>query len=951
MATTLDTQIRPEVRGVLSNLKSRIRWYVITEGLLMLLFLAAVIFWVAFLIDLAYFTIRKFELARSFRVGYVAVAGIVLAGGFLYWIGLRLFRSMREKPLALVLERRFPNLNDKLITSVEAGESYSGGETDLTRSMLQRTIDSATEDARSLRVGDVFEKTPLVFSGVASFVGVISIAALAIFAPKAFARVPGIFGAEDDYWDRDTELVVQVLLEDANLGRHHVAGKIAPFEETEEAHTYRHPLGAAFTLLITVPEKNAAGKKLVVPDVVRVHYALDGEWESKPLICKQDNQRERSFKATFRSLKKSLEFYVIGNDFRSRKPYKVEVEPTPNVVNAELECDYPAYTGYNNRDPKQRDPKYPHFVSVGGKKDDSLPAETRFLMNIKTNKPLQSAQVAFGPSKSKSFLKFGWELDLQAGETADAKTAKKKFVATLSWTGLSKVQQIRSTAALGSALTGLVANRMDRKKVKFTRQIPRSAAENFIRKDEDNPGISVPFILSKQETPAALARFYKKHTDLEQLFPGLGAPFHMPPGSDVEISLVDQLGIYNREAGKFTLQMREDQPPSIEAERRDIGDAVTRYATIPIAAFIKDDHGVAQAYIEYRVAPGGDNTAVEAWRKWTKIEFPPQRNEEGRFPRTYRFTSKNVRTNKDGEEEEFIQPFDYFNAAEIKVSVLDPVVKKMRERDLQPGDVLSLRVYAADADNLNGPNVNYSVQDFEFRIVTESELINILTTKENNARVRFEAILREIRKAHNDLTFRQAEINDWRQLKAEKPAAGAEETHKKKLADIEQRLRDAATISQGQFRKNHNETQEVESLFKQIQAELVNNHLQSETGAGVKRLEEIVQLLKQANGPKGDYKQLDEALDIYVEHALVPEDGSPPPLPDEEIEADLIRTVAKVKQLERTLNAALEKMKALAGLSELRKDLANIIDKQEAINRNTDKLHFRSVFGDGKKQP
>lgn len=955
MATTLDTRIRPEVSGVLSRLKSRIRWYVITEGLLMLVFLAAVIFWVLFAIDAAYFAIRKFDLARSFRIGYLGLGTVLLIAGFLYWIGLRLFRSMREKPLALVLERRFPNLNDRLVTSVEASQSVTGEETELTQAMLSRTIESATRDANSLRVGDVFEKRPLMFSGFASTVGVLSIVAFALIAPSAFAQFWGAIRLDEEYHERDTRLVVHILLEDSNLGRQHAAGKIAPFVETDDAYTFKHPLGAPLTLLITVPEKDDKGKKLVVPEEVRVYYAQGGEWEDSPLICKPDQQRKRSFKCTFRSLKKDIEFYVIGNDYRSRKPYKVTLETPPSVKTAFLDCDYPAYTGYNRAIEKERDPRYPARVRVGGKKEEALPAETRFFMYIETNKELQSAQIAFGPEDSRTYLKFGWVYDLAPGETADQKNVKKKFVATLKWTGFKKTQRMRTVAGLGGGMAGAMDELATRKNVGFTKTIPKSAAEKFFIQGGKSPGFQVPFILSEQKTDAAIQRFFKQYKDIDDNFPGLGGPFHIPPGSEVEISLVDQHGIYNREAGKFVLQAKPDTPPQIEAERRDIGDAITRTATIPITAFIKDDHGVAQAHIEYRVATGGKKTTEGIpWRAWTKIEAPPKRDKDGRFPRDYKFTTKipvkddkgDPVEDKEGNPVFNIQPYDYLDAAQLKVKVLDEFTKKLYERDLEPGDLLSVRVFAADADDINGPNKSYSVQDFEFRIVSESELINILTTKEANARVRFEAILREVRRTDSDLQLRRGEIAELRQLRSTKPDAGNEQAHAQKIAEIELRLRDAATISQGQFRKNHNETQEVEALFKQIRAELINNHLQSETGDNIVRLDEIVKLLQVVNGPKGHYKQLDDVIDQYVEHCLVPEEGAPPPLDDKQIETDLIETLAKVEQLRRTMELALKKMRALEDIVGLRKKLAKIISKANNVKRLINLRQFQKSFGD-----
>src|SRR3954468_6695865 len=113
--TTELLQERPsaEIEAVLAALRGRIRRYVFAEGLALLLAAAVCLAWTSIAID------WLFEPERAFRITAL-VAAAVLLGCLLYrWIIGRLAASIRQSSLALLLERRFPQLADQLITAVE----------------------------------------------------------------------------------------------------------------------------------------------------------------------------------------------------------------------------------------------------------------------------------------------------------------------------------------------------------------------------------------------------------------------------------------------------------------------------------------------------------------------------------------------------------------------------------------------------------------------------------------------------------------------------------------------------------------------------------------------------------------------------------------------------------------------------------------------------------------
>src|ERR1700719_3974320 len=136
--------LRPAIAGLLAQLKRRIRRYVLLEGTALVLIVLLSAFWLTLGIDWAYFRLTGLELPIWFREGVGITALVLAAAAALFWIGLRLIRRFRARALALVLERRFPEMGSRLIRDVEAVRARGGhesqqGESRLTAAMLERT--------------------------------------------------------------------------------------------------------------------------------------------------------------------------------------------------------------------------------------------------------------------------------------------------------------------------------------------------------------------------------------------------------------------------------------------------------------------------------------------------------------------------------------------------------------------------------------------------------------------------------------------------------------------------------------------------------------------------------------------------------------------------------------------------------------------------------------------
>ena len=118
------------------------------------------------------------ELPLWFRETAAVSAVALLAAGVMFWIVLRYFARFRARALALVLERRFPELGTRLITAVEMAAARSGNESPLTSAMIERTIDEAARMSSTLPLESVFDRAPLRRALVAAALLVGSIAGL-----------------------------------------------------------------------------------------------------------------------------------------------------------------------------------------------------------------------------------------------------------------------------------------------------------------------------------------------------------------------------------------------------------------------------------------------------------------------------------------------------------------------------------------------------------------------------------------------------------------------------------------------------------------------------------------------------------------------------------------------------------------------------------------------------
>ncbi|MEZ6142037.1 MAG: hypothetical protein R3B84_15840 [Zavarzinella sp.] len=202
MATTnSNIGVDPKIADPLGKLKGIIRRYVTIESFLALALFAVAWFWIAMMLDYGVFQLFAFDWAvdahRGFRVVALIIASAFFLALLLTKLFIRLTRDFSQESLAMVLERRHPQLlGDRLITAVQLTDLKKAASYGYSIEMIKKTIDDARDRIDQVNVKQVFNwkrlwRQAFVFLGLS--VGLFVLSGVAICAitrtkPAAFVN-------------------------------------------------------------------------------------------------------------------------------------------------------------------------------------------------------------------------------------------------------------------------------------------------------------------------------------------------------------------------------------------------------------------------------------------------------------------------------------------------------------------------------------------------------------------------------------------------------------------------------------------------------------------------------------------------------------------------------------------------------------------------------------------
>lgn len=306
-------EVAPMVRSLLGSLRGRIRLYVWLEGLTAGAAWLGVAFWVSLAVD------WFFEPPVYVRAAVLAVALTVTVGVLVQLVGRRAFVRLSDANMATVLERRFPHLDDALLTAVLLADRRPPT-AQCNPHMLRRTCRQAEERIREVGLGEVFNFGPLVRSVGAGVLFTGSLVAFWVLFPGAsqvWARRMLFF--EDVLWPRNTRLEVE--------GFHNGVRKVARGSDLEVI-------------------ARADTRWPVVPEVVEIRYRMgDGARQRATMnrlgIARPGKDLFQEYSHTFPGVLAPIELDVVGGDDRVRG-LRVEVVESPSAEMT-LDCEYPPY--------------------------------------------------------------------------------------------------------------------------------------------------------------------------------------------------------------------------------------------------------------------------------------------------------------------------------------------------------------------------------------------------------------------------------------------------------------------------------------------------------------------------------------------------------------------------------------------------------------------------------
>jgi len=315
----LDPQLAPSVHAVLDRLRLRIRRYVWLEGLGWVIAYLAAAFWATLVVD------WFFEPPPVARVVVLAAVAIGFGWVVVAQIGRRAFVRLSDASMATILERRFRNLDDSLLTAVDL-TARRGGEEEFDPAMLQRTCREAEQRVAGLNVAEVFDPVPLRRSLAVAVLLLGTVVAFGLSTPETM----GVWTRRNllmsrELWPRKTSLSVQ--------GFDEGFVKVAR--------------GADLELIA-----KADARWPVVPQVVEVRYRNEGGAQGRALMNRlgsatADEPWQR-YAHIFRGILAPITFDLYGGDDRI-DDLRIEVVDSPTLIDMRLRCEYPAYTGRLSR--------------------------------------------------------------------------------------------------------------------------------------------------------------------------------------------------------------------------------------------------------------------------------------------------------------------------------------------------------------------------------------------------------------------------------------------------------------------------------------------------------------------------------------------------------------------------------------------------------------------------
>ncbi|MBV10147.1 MAG: hypothetical protein CMN21_13125 [Rubinisphaera sp.] len=366
----MDLKIPEQIDQILSKLRAAIRRYVVLRGVALVFTVVAILFWITLGIDNVWFGLTRLEIPRSVRLAILLISLSVIVLVFYQTLIRQMLVKLRRRALALLLERTFPELNDRLITVVELGEkeiAQPANRGALSNKMVQKTIDDAGRLVDSLETSRVFNFGPLRTAIVLASIAVVSLVATAAASPGTMSHWSKAYlKLAEEYWDRKNGLEIVSITQPGD--------RVREFQK----RNLKHAAGTDLTIIARVQEGKTA------PDQVMISYRTKTDARGKAVMAPAG---QGQFRYTIGNLVDDLQFTITGGDFTTVEPYTITTVPEPSIISMLANCTFPEYTGWNQSglgDEREQ---------VIGAAELNVPMETTLVLQAESTSPLRIVRI------------------------------------------------------------------------------------------------------------------------------------------------------------------------------------------------------------------------------------------------------------------------------------------------------------------------------------------------------------------------------------------------------------------------------------------------------------------------------------------------------------------------------------------------------------------------------
>lgn len=367
----------PSITSLLDALRGRIRRYVVIEGFATIVIWLGLVFWVGLALDYLPVTFGASEMPVEARIVLLSIAGLGTFWIFFRTVLGRLFVSMPYRSLALLIERRFPQFGESLLTTVEASEAKEPVADEHEQQMLDQTRRDALATLPEANLTELFDPTPLWRKGLGAAMVFVTIGLFALIGLPAFQIWFQRLALADVPWPRMARMEVvglEVLQRNDAADGEGSTTVVLPFTDK----LVKIARGSSVRLLAA-----AQSDAPYVPRYATLVYrTTDGISDSVRMQRMGSAEEEDTVPFVYDrkpliGMGTSLEFDVIGYDHKL-SGYRIEVVDRPLITSSQVDAVLPEYTGL-----------LPRTETVSGA--TQLPVGSEVTLTMTTSKPIVSA--------------------------------------------------------------------------------------------------------------------------------------------------------------------------------------------------------------------------------------------------------------------------------------------------------------------------------------------------------------------------------------------------------------------------------------------------------------------------------------------------------------------------------------------------------------------------------